>query len=133
MKVRTMFLKPKRAILRRNRSIFGDIKGEGDLDLRGNVQGDIEVDTLTIGRKGSVTGHVIAETVRVMGHFKGSIQARQVIVEKGAHVEGELSYEQLSVAPKADLAAKLTPRPLLKLLQVRPPIIEVLQGLRAVA
>jgi len=128
-----MFLKPKKAILRRNKSIFADIKGTGDLDLRGNVEGDIEVDTLTIGRKGRLTGHVVAETVRVMGYFKGSIQARQVIVEKGAHVEGELSYEQLSVAPKADLAAKLIPRPLLKLLQVRPPVVEVLQGLRSVA
>lgn len=128
-----MFLKPKKAILRRNRSIRGDIKGQGELDLRGKVEGNIEVDSLTIGRKGCVNGSVVAETVRIMGFVKGNIQARQVIVEKGAHVEGELSYEQLSVAPKADLAAKLMPRPLLKLWQDRQPVIEVLQGFKAVA
>lgn len=128
-----MFLRSKKAIVKRNRLIQADIKGQGDLDLRGSVEGDIEVDTLIIGRKATLTGHVIAETVRVLGHFKGSIEARYVIVERGAHVEGELTYEQLSVAPKADLIAKLTPRPLLKLLQPLPPVEEVLEGLRAVA
>ena len=126
-----MFLKPKKAVVRRNREIHADIKGQGALDLRGTVEGTIEVDDLTIGRKGCVTGDVVAETVRIMGFVKGNISARQVIVEKGAHVEGELSYEQLSVAPKADLAAKLMPRPLLKLLQERRPVEEVLQGLQA--
>jgi len=126
-----MFLKPKKAVVRRNREIHADIKGQGALDLRGTVEGSIEVDDLTIGRKGCVTGDVVAETVRIMGFVKGNISARQVIVEKGAHVEGELSYEQLSVAPKADLAAKLIPRPLLKLLQERRPVEEVLQGLQA--
>ena len=126
-----MFLKPKKAVLRRNRTIHGDIKGQGELDLRGSVEGTIEVDNLVIGRKGCVTGTVVAETVRIMGFVKGNIQARQVIVETGAHVEGELAYEQLSVAPKADLAAKLMPRPLLKLWRDRKPVIEVLQGLKA--
>jgi len=128
-----MFLKPKKAVIRRNRSITGDIIGCGELHLRGTVQGCVEVDFLTIGRKGCVEGDVIADTVRILGHVKGSVQARSVIIEKGAHVEGELSYEQLSVAPQADLAAKLTPRPLLKLWRERQPVEEVLQGLRAVA
>jgi len=126
-----MFLKPKKAIVKRNRRIHADIIGKGELELRGNVEGTIEVDNLVIGKKGCVTGNVIAETVRILGHFKGNIQARQVIIEKSAHIEGELSYEQLSVAPNADLVAKLTPRPLLKLLQKRVPVEEVLEGLAA--
>ncbi len=68
-----------------------------------------------------------------MGFVKGNIQARQVIVEKGAHVEGELSYEQLSVASKADLAAKLMPRPLLKLWQERQPVEQVLASIKTAA
>ncbi|SCA57146.1 hypothetical protein MTBPR1_40169 [Candidatus Terasakiella magnetica] len=128
-----MFLKPKKAIVRRNRNIHADIKGTGELDLRGNVEGDIEVDNLVIGKKGCVKGTVVAETVRIMGFVKGNIQAREVIIEKSAHIEGELSYEQLTVAPHADLVAKLTPRPLLKLWKDRKPVEEVLEGLRAVA
>ncbi|WP_419797849.1 MAG: polymer-forming cytoskeletal protein [Terasakiella sp.] len=128
-----MFLKPKKAIVKRNRLIQGDLVGQGSLDLRGNVEGSIEVDTLVIGRRATLTGNVIAETVRILGHVKGTIHARRVIVEKGAHVEGELSYEQLSVAPHADVVAKLTPRPLLKLWQERQPIEEVLQGLTLAA
>ena len=126
-----MFLKPKKAVVRRNRSIQADIKGTGELHLRGNVEGDIEVDNLVIGRKGCVKGTIVAETVRIMGFVKGTIQARKVIIEKGAHIEGELAYEQLCVEPNADLAAKLTPRPLLQLLREREPVEVVLQGLRA--
>lgn len=125
-----MFLKPKKAVVRHNRNIRGDIKGQGLLDLRGRVEGTIEVDELVVGRRGKVTGNVVAETVRIMGRVTGNIQARQVIVETGAHVEGELSYEQLSVASKADLAAKLTPRPLLKLLNDRPSVIDVVAGMK---
>ena len=128
-----MFLKPKKAIVRRNRTIKGDIRGQGELDLRGKVNGTIEVDSLTIGRKGYVKGDVIADTVRIMGYVQGNIQARQVIVERGAHVVGELTYEQLSVAPSADLAAKLTPRPLLKVCKDRQPVEEVLASIKAVA
>jgi cytoskeletal protein CcmA (bactofilin family) len=128
-----MFLKPKKAIVKRNRLIQGNIIGQGFLDLRGNVEGSIEVDNLVVGRKGCLTGNVIAETVRILGHVKGSVQARTIIVEKGAHVEGELSYERLSVAPRADVAAKLTPRPLLKLWQERQPVEEVLQGISVAA
>lgn len=128
-----MFSKPNKAIVRRNRTIKGDIRGKGELDLRGKVNGTIEVDVLTIGRKGYVKGDVIADTVRVMGYVQGSIQARQVILEAGAHVEGELSYEKLSVAPQADLSAKLTPRPLLKLLADRLPVNKVVANLKAVA
>ncbi len=126
-----MFLKPKKAIVRRKRIIHGDIKGQGELHLRGVVEGSIEVDNLVIGKRGCVNGNVIAETVRIMGHVKGNIQARHVIVEQGAHVEGELSYEQLSVAPHADLVGKLTPRPLLKIWQERQPVLQVLQGMAA--
>lgn len=128
-----MFLKPKKAIVRRNRTIKGDIKGQGELELRGKVNGTIEVDSLTIGRKGYVKGDVIADCVRIMGYVQGNIQARKIIVEPGAHVEGELSYEQLSVAPQADLSAKLTPRPLLKLWAERQPVEQVLASLQAVA
>lgn len=128
-----MFITPKKAVIRRKKTIKADIVGKGLLELRGNLHGNVEVDELFISRTGVVTGNVIAETVHVFGVVKGSIQARHVIIERGARVEGELSYEQLSVAPQADLAAKLMPRPLLKILNQRQPVIEVLQGIKAVA
>lgn len=126
-----MFLKPKKAVIRRNRVIRGDIKGHGELNLHGNVTGAIEVDDLIIGRNGYVFGDVTAQTVRIQGYVKGNIQARQIIIEKGAHIEGELSYEQLSVAPRADVSAKLTPRPMLTICQSLPAVEDVLPTLHA--
>jgi len=128
-----MFNRSKKAILRRNRFIKGDIKGHGELEIRGKVNGSITVDTLTIGSRAYVKGNITAYSVRISGYVEGNIQARHVMIEKGAHVTGELCYEQLSVAQNADLSGKLTPRTMFECLTATTPIEDIITTLQKAA
>jgi cytoskeletal protein CcmA (bactofilin family) len=77
--------------------IRGDIVGDGELHLDGGVQGDVRAARLVIGEHGRIEGHVTAETVEVRGTVIGSITARRINLLAGAHVEGELKHDDLTI------------------------------------
>ncbi|WP_262927342.1 bactofilin family protein [Phytohalomonas tamaricis] len=73
--------------------IEGDIVGEEDLTIEGQVKGIIEfkANTVTIGSKGNVQGDVFAHTLHVSGEVKGRLIASgKVTVHHGARVAGTI-------------------------------------------
>jgi cytoskeletal protein CcmA (bactofilin family) len=77
--------------------IRGDIKAAGDLHLDGAVEGDIDVERLTIGPTGSVVGAIRADSVGVRGPVKGAVTARQVRLSATARVDGDISHTELAI------------------------------------
>lgn len=78
-------------------AIRGDIKAAGDLHLDGAVEGDIEVERLTIGPTGAVTGVIRAESVEIRGQVSGAVTARQVRLSATARVDGDISHTELAI------------------------------------
>jgi cytoskeletal protein CcmA (bactofilin family) len=81
--------------------IEGNINGQGEIHLNGIVRGDITVERLSIGETGLVEGTVTADTVDVRGKLVGSLCAKQVKLYGTAHVDGDITHEQLSMDPGA--------------------------------
>jgi cytoskeletal protein CcmA (bactofilin family) len=79
----------------------GDIIGSGELHLDGTVRGEIKVERLTIGETGHVEGSVTADTVEVRGRLVGTIFGKAVRLHGTAHVDGDITHEQLSMEPGA--------------------------------
>ena len=52
---------------------------------------------LTLGETGHVEGSIQAESVDIRGRVIGSITAKQVRLHGAAHVDGDITHEQLSV------------------------------------
>ena len=77
--------------------IEGSVSGEGELHLDGVVRGDLRVERLTLGETGHVEGSIQAESVDIRGRVIGSITAKQVRLHGAAHVDGDITHEQLSV------------------------------------
>jgi len=82
-------------------TIDGSISGQGELHLDGTVRGEITVERLSIGETGQVEGAVTAETVDIRGKLTGTISAKQVKLYGTAHVDGDITHEQLSMEPGA--------------------------------
>ncbi len=78
-------------------AIKGNLSGGGDLHLDGTIKGDVKVERLTIGETGHVQGAITAETVDVRGRVSGAITAKQVRLFSTAHVDGDVTHEQLSM------------------------------------
>ncbi|MFN3584618.1 polymer-forming cytoskeletal protein [Phenylobacterium sp.] len=78
-------------------TIRGDIKAAGDLHLDGAVNGDVDVERLTIGPTGSVVGAIRADSVEIRGQVSGAVTARQVRLSATARVDGDISHAELAI------------------------------------
>ena len=87
--------------------IVGNLTTVGELQIDGQVEGDIQCGSLTMGENGSVSGSVLADSAIVKGRVEGRLQAKQVRLEKSAHVDGDIYHESLSVEAGAQLTGKV--------------------------
>lgn len=96
---------PKRAPARLMTSIIangvtirGAIDAEGaELQVDGEIDGNVRAGSLTIGDTGLVKGDVVSESVLVNGRVEGSVRARKVQLAKNAHVQGDITHQSLAV------------------------------------
>jgi cytoskeletal protein CcmA (bactofilin family) len=77
--------------------IVGNLFCDGDMQIDGTIEGDIETNTLTVGETANVKGVVRADTVRVSGKISGEVQADKVVLTKTAHMEGDVIHRDLSI------------------------------------
>lgn len=98
-------------------AIEGNLRGDGELQADGTVRGDVSVARLSIGESGVIEGSVHAESVEVRGRVVGAITAKQVRLYASAHVDGDITHEQLTMEAGAffqgrSLRFQRTPAPI---------------------
>ncbi|MDG2244060.1 MAG: polymer-forming cytoskeletal protein [Rhodospirillaceae bacterium] len=82
-------------------NVQGNLSSNGEIQVDGNVEGDINCKALIVGTKGSVSGEVIAQTVRVHGTIKGEVKAKSVFLASTAQMSGDIENESLAIEPGA--------------------------------
>src|SRR3546814_7956196 len=76
--------------------ITGNLKSDGDIQVDGHVEGDIDSATLTVGEGAHVKGHISCESVRVCGTVDGAVKAKSVVMAKTARVIGDIIHDSLA-------------------------------------
>ncbi len=89
--------------LGRGTTIRGSIRGDGDLDLHGFVEGSVNVQgELLIGETALVKSDVFGRRVIVRGAVSGNVSATELVVlEPGARVVGDIGAPQIGIRPGA--------------------------------
>lgn len=77
------------------------------LQIDGDVRGDINGRRVTIGPEGSVIGTVAAETVEVRGGVRGAIRGQNVILHPTAKVEGDIMHGTLAISEGAEFDGRV--------------------------
>ena len=105
------------AVIGRSIQINGDLRGNEDLRIEGDVSGTVELknSALTIGKEGKVKAGVYAKSIAVDGEtngdlyatecvsvhvnarVQGNIIAPKVSIEEGAHFKGSIEMDPTSV------------------------------------
>ncbi|MFN6982152.1 MAG: polymer-forming cytoskeletal protein [Brevundimonas sp.] len=75
----------------------GNVSGAGDLQIDGQVKGDVRVGRLIVGETGAVEGNVQADYIEVRGRVVGGVVGKQVKLVATAYVDGDITAEQLSI------------------------------------
>jgi len=87
-------------------TIKGDLTGNEDLEIDGNIEGRIDLpnNQLTIGAEGKVKAEVTAKAVTIVGHVTGNVTATEKIeVEATGHIDGDVRAPRLIIAEGAVL------------------------------
>ena len=88
------------AVIGRSIRIDGDLCGEEDLRIEGDVNGTVQLrnNTLTIGSEGKISANVYAKSVTVDGLMEGDIYgSERVTVRKNAQVNGNITAPRVSL------------------------------------
>ena len=85
------------SIIGEDLTITGNIISKGEVQVEGDVQGDVFCATLIVGDRGRVTGGIVAEDVTIHGRISGSINALNVTLESNSHIEGDICHQTLKL------------------------------------
>lgn len=101
-------------------NITGDVISKGEIQIDGEIQGDIHCSSLIVGEKAVISGSIIANEVTVRGKVTGSIRGQNVSLQASSHVEGDIFHKTLAIemgaffegkSRRADNPMSSTPRP----------------------
>jgi cytoskeletal protein CcmA (bactofilin family) len=94
------------SIIGEDLTITGNVSSKGEIQVDGEIQGDIHCGSLLLGDKSQVQGSVIAEDVVVRGKVVGSIRGLRVTLQAQSHVEGDIFHQSLAIEQGAYFEGK---------------------------
>ena len=87
-------------------SITGNLESKGEIQIEGEVQGDVNAARIIIGEHARITGALVADEVVVRGAVQGSIRGNSVTFQAASRVEGDVFHRSLSIEQGAFFEGK---------------------------
>ena len=78
-------------------TIIGNVRSSGDIQVEGNVEGDVRAQMLIVGESATVKGEVIAEEVVVHGRVVGRLRGLKVRLSASARCEGDIIHKTIAI------------------------------------
>ena len=94
------------SIIGEDLTITGNVTSKGEIQVDGEIQGDIHCSSLLLGDKSHVKGEVVAEDIVVRGHLVGSIKGLRITLQAPSHVEGDIFHQSLAIEQGAYFEGK---------------------------
>ena len=95
------------SIISADMKINGSVQSDGEMQIDGTIDGDVQAASLTIGQSGKIIGEVRAETVVIRGRVEGAVRAKKVELETGADVHGDIVHASLSIHGDANFEGQV--------------------------
>ena len=87
-------------------SITGNLESKGEVQIEGEIQGDVHAQRIVIGERARITGALIAEEVVVRGSVQGSIRGNAVMFQSSSRIEGDVFHKSLAIEQGAYFEGK---------------------------
>ena len=78
-------------------TITGNLESKGEVQVEGEVQGDIHAQRIVVGEQARITGTLVAEEIVVRGSVQGSIRGNDVTFQSSARIEGDVFHKSLAI------------------------------------
>lgn len=81
----------------RDAAIEGQINCDGELHIDGSFRGTVRARVCVVDLHGVVHGELSGDVIHVRGRVIGPIQGSKVYIHAGAHVEGDVFQDSISI------------------------------------
>jgi cytoskeletal protein CcmA (bactofilin family) len=89
------------SIISRDLKIKGDLVCSGDIQIDGEVEGDVQGRSITVGEGADVRGTISSDSIRICGSVNGQLKGQSVVLAKTAKLIGDVVHQTLAVEPGA--------------------------------
>ena len=86
--------------------ITGNLTSKGEMQIDGEVQGDIRATNLIVGERARITGTIVSKEAIIRGQVMGSIRSKRVMMQSSSHVEGDVYHTSLAIEQGAYFEGK---------------------------
>jgi cytoskeletal protein CcmA (bactofilin family) len=97
------------SVISRALKITGQLESSEDIQIEGEVNGDVRAATVRVGSGAKVNGTVSGDEVELSGAIDGKIEARKVVLTSSAHMTGDVVHQDISIQSGAYVAGMLKP------------------------
>ena len=77
--------------------IFGDIAGEGAIEISGRIDGDIRCLSVKLQPGSVVSGDITVEKAEIHGEVKGNITAKTISCGPTAKIVGDIMHHRINI------------------------------------
>ncbi len=97
------------SVISRALKITGQLESSEDIQIEGQVEGDVRAMTVRVGAGAKVHGTVSGEEVELSGTVDGKIEAKKVVLTATAHMTGDVVHQDIAIQSGAYIAGHLMP------------------------
>ncbi len=104
----------EQAIIGRSISIKGELSGEEDLLIQGQVEGkiDFKKNNVTVGRNGHIRADIYGKLISIEGEVQGNLFGdEEIVVRKSAVVRGDMRTPRFSLEDGAKFKGSIDMNP----------------------
>lgn len=95
------------SVISKSVKIFGNIVDGGNIEIEGNIEGDVAADIITIREGGIIKGNVKCKVLNIKGNFNGNANSEKINISDTATIDGLLEYNFLSADYGASINCEL--------------------------
>ena len=86
--------------------VMGNLESKGEIQIEGQVQGDLKAGRIVVGPNAKITGGLVADDIVVHGTVMGSIRGMRVMLQSNSRVEGDVFHQSLAIEQGAYFEGK---------------------------
>ena len=95
------------SVISKSVNIVGDITNGGNIEIEGNIEGNVTADTITIREGGIIKGNIKSKVLNIKGSFNGNANSEKINISDTANINGLLEYNFLSADYGASINCEL--------------------------
>jgi cytoskeletal protein CcmA (bactofilin family) len=88
---------PSVSVISKALKITGQLESTEDIQIEGEVEGDVRAVSVKVGPGAKVKGTVRGDEVQLSGQVEGKIEAKKVILTRTARMTGDVIHQDITI------------------------------------